>query len=56
MKDRDVFYLQYLVAFLLSLYFIMKGLIDTTTPYVNICSCYGQQLKYLLASLYPFPQ
>ena len=56
MKDRDVFYLQYLVAFLLSLYFIMNGLIDTTTPYVNIFSCYGQQLKYLFASLYPFPQ
>ena len=29
---------------------------DTTAPYVNIFICYGQQLKYIFASLYPFPQ
>ena len=34
----------------------MNGLIDTTAPYVNISICYGQQLKYRFASLYPFPQ
>ena len=34
----------------------MNGVIDTTAPYVNIFICYGQQLKYLFASLYPFPQ
>ena len=34
----------------------MNDLIDTTAPYVNIFICYGQQLKYLFASLYPFPQ
>ena len=55
--DRDVFYLQYFVAFWLSLYFDHeRRLIDTTAPYVNIFICYGQQLKYLFASLYPFPQ
>ena len=35
---------------------IMNDLIDTTAPYVNIFICYEQQLKYLFASLYPFPQ
>ena len=34
----------------------MNGTIDTTAPYVNIFICYGQQFKYLFASLYPFPQ
>ena len=51
--DRDVFYLQYF-DYLYTL--IMNGVIDTTAPYVNIFICYGQQLKYLFASLYPFPQ
>ena len=46
--DRDVFYLQYFVAFWLSLYFDHeRRLIDTTAPYVNIFICHGQQLKYL---------
>ena len=53
MKDRDVFYLQYF-DYLYTL--IMNGVIDTTAPYVNILSVTGnKQLKYLFASLYPFP-
>ena len=44
--DRDVFHLQYYVAFWLSYLYIliMNGVIDTTAPYVNIFICYGQQL------------
>ena len=53
MKDRDVFYLQYF-DYLYTL--IMNGVIDTTAPYVNILSVTeNKQLKYLFASLYPFP-
>ena len=54
MKDRDVFYLQYF-DYLYTL--IMNGVIDTTAPYVHIYISVteNKQLKYLFASLYPFP-
>ena len=56
--DRDVFYLQYFVAFWLSLYF------DHERRYRHHCAVYEHiyllratvTLKYLFASLYPFPQ
>ena len=56
--DRDVFYLQYFVAFWLSLYF------DDERRYRHHCAVREHiyllratvTLKYLFASLYPFPQ